>query len=243
MQGMGAEEGRPSEPEQPVPEFEEYPLSRDEYIAAMVHLYRGELGRANTWRIRLDTTTNWAIVSTVGILSFAFGDTGHPSAAIILGMYLVVNFLVLEARRYRFFDVWKNRVRMIEENFYTPLLRRDLVSPQERWGALVADDLYSPHFKISYLQAFKRRLRTNYLFLFLVLLAGWLGKALLQPATPALSLLERFGAGVVPWWVPVGVVAALYGFLAAVLLFVPPIREPQGAHWSREGREGALPDF
>lgn len=224
-------------------EFEDFPLTRSEYISAVVHLYRGELERANTWRIRLDTTTNWAIVSTIGILSFAFGDAGHPSASIILGMYLVVNFLVLEARRYRYFDVWKNRVRMIEENFYTPLLRRDLVSPKERWGSLVAADLHSPHFKITYMQAFKTRLKGNYVFLFLVLLGGWLGKVLLQPASPSLSVLERFGGGVVPWWLPIGGVAVLYVFLAAVLLVVPPIREPKGAHWSREGREGALPDF
>lgn len=230
-------------PEQRDQEFEDFPLSRAEYISAVVHLYRGELDRANTWRIRLDTTTNWAIVSTIGILSFAFGDAGHPSASIILGMYLVLNFLVLEARRYRYFDVWKNRVRMIEENFYTPLLRRDLVSPKERWGSLVAADLHSPHFKITYMQAFKTRLRGNYVFLFLILLGGWLGKVLLQPAVPMLSVLERFGGGVVPWWLPVGGVAVLYAFLAGVLLFVPPICEPEGAHWSREGREGALPDF
>lgn len=224
-------------------EFENFPLTRSEYISAVVHLYRGELERANTWRIRLDTTTNWAIVSTVGILSFAFGDAGHPSASIILGMYLVLNFLVLEARRYRYFDVWKNRVRMIEENFYTPLLRRDLVSPKQRWGSLVAHDLHSPHFKITYMQALKTRLKGNYVFLFLVLLGGWLGKVLLQPAAAPLSVLERFGGGVVPWWLPVGGVAVLYAFLAGVLLLVPPICEPEGALWSREGREGALPDF
>jgi len=237
----GMEEETP--PVESAPEFEDFPLSRAEYISAMVHLYRGELGRANTWRIRLDTTTNWAIVVTVGILSFAFGDAAHPSAAIILGMFLVVDFLVLEARRYRFFDVWKNRVRMLEENFYTPLLRRNLVSPKERWGSLVAADLHSPHFKITYMQAFKARLKGNYYFLFLVLLGGWLGKVLLQPATPSLSVLDRFGGGVVPWWLPVGVVVALYAFLAGVLLIVPPINEPEGAVWSREGREGALPDF
>ncbi|MGH9380896.1 MAG: DUF2270 domain-containing protein [Thermoanaerobaculia bacterium] len=57
------------------------------------------------------TSSGSVICSAIssGILSFAFGDAGHLSASIILGMYLVVNFLVLEARRYRYFDVWKNR--------------------------------------------------------------------------------------------------------------------------------------
>ena len=39
-------------------------LSAGEFTTAMVHLYRAEAARANTWRIRLDTTTNWAVVTT-----------------------------------------------------------------------------------------------------------------------------------------------------------------------------------
>lgn len=223
-------------------EFEEYPLTRQEYISAVTHLYRGELERANAWRIRLDTTTNWSIVSVMGILSFAFGVREHSSAAIILGMYLVLAFLHLEARRYRYFDVWKNRVRMIEENFYGPLLRRQLESPRERWGSLVAADLLAPHFKISYLQALRTRLLRNYLFLFLLLLAGWLIKVWLQPARPGLGLLERLTAPPVPWLLPLGMVAILYLFLAAVAIFVPPIREPEREHWS-EAESRQLPDF
>jgi len=28
----------------------------------------------------------------------------------------------MEARRYRFFDIWRSRARMIEVNFYRPML-------------------------------------------------------------------------------------------------------------------------
>jgi uncharacterized membrane protein len=50
------------EPQPPSPTaFEDYPLTRSEYIAALVHFYRGELSRADHWRARLDPTTNWAI--------------------------------------------------------------------------------------------------------------------------------------------------------------------------------------
>ena len=38
--------------------FESYPLTRTEYINAMVHFYRGEMHRSQVWRTRLDTTTN-----------------------------------------------------------------------------------------------------------------------------------------------------------------------------------------
>ena len=53
-------------------EYESTPLSRQEYISAIVHLYRGEMSRATAWRIRLDTTTNWAVLTTAGLLAFAF---------------------------------------------------------------------------------------------------------------------------------------------------------------------------
>ena len=49
------EEGRGASPA-----FEDYPLTRQEYISAMVHFYRGEMYRSQIWRQRLDTTTNWA---------------------------------------------------------------------------------------------------------------------------------------------------------------------------------------
>src|ERR1044072_7927445 len=48
------------------------PLTPTEFNTAMVHLYRGEVGRANTWRMRLDGTTNWAVLTTGATLSFAF---------------------------------------------------------------------------------------------------------------------------------------------------------------------------
>ncbi|MGC9368830.1 MAG: DUF2270 domain-containing protein, partial [Paracoccaceae bacterium] len=47
-------------------------------IGALAHLYRGEVYRSTIWRTRLDTTTNWAVV-TLGIaLSIAFSS---PSAS------------------------------------------------------------------------------------------------------------------------------------------------------------------
>jgi Predicted integral membrane protein (DUF2270) len=35
-------------------------------IGALAHLYRGEMYRSTVWRTRLDTTTNWSVV-TIGI--------------------------------------------------------------------------------------------------------------------------------------------------------------------------------
>ena len=41
-------------------------------IGALAHLLRGEMYRSTVWRTRLDTTTNWAVVTTGTALSMIF---------------------------------------------------------------------------------------------------------------------------------------------------------------------------
>ena len=48
---------------------------------AMAHFYRGEMNRLTVWRTRMDVTTNWAIIATIGLLSLSLK---HPSADSIL---------------------------------------------------------------------------------------------------------------------------------------------------------------
>src|ERR1041385_2662341 len=50
------------------------PPTPSEFNTAMAHFYRGEITRANTWRNRLDTTTNWAVLATGATPSFAFSS-------------------------------------------------------------------------------------------------------------------------------------------------------------------------
>ncbi|HGY90067.1 MAG TPA: DUF2270 domain-containing protein [Planctomycetes bacterium] len=205
--------------------FESYPLTRSEYIAAMVHLYRGEQYRAQVWRTRLDVTTNWAVLSIGALLSFAFTkihDGGAmPHVVLVLGMYMIFTMLVFEARRFRFYDAWRNRVRRIEENFYVPILRRDLTSMVENWGFYVAEDLLNPNFKITFLMALKARLVNNYLPLFAVLLGAWAFVFRVIDAE-----LERMDD-----WVPLAGVAVLYGFLALVLVFVKRGPSPEEVYF------------
>ncbi|MEQ1894394.1 MAG: DUF2270 domain-containing protein, partial [Planctomycetota bacterium] len=130
-------------------DYESTPLTRQEYISAIVHLYRGELDRATTWRLRLDATTNWAVLTTAGLLSFAFSVESHSHLVLLIGLAMVSVFWMIEARRYRYADIWYARVRKIEENFYGPILRRDPVSPRREWGQAVADDLFRPSFRVS----------------------------------------------------------------------------------------------
>ena len=67
--------------------------------AAMAQLYRGELSRSDKWRTRLDTTTNWALTTTAAVISFGFANTGSPHVTFIVGIWMVITFLLIEARR------------------------------------------------------------------------------------------------------------------------------------------------
>jgi uncharacterized membrane protein len=156
-----------------MPDFESTPLTRAEYIQTVIHLYRAEMQRASVWRQRLDATTNWAIVVTVTAVSYTFSSLEHPHVILLVGNLIIFTLLWVEARRYRYYDVWRTRLRKIEENFFAPILRRDLASPQERWGVQVAEDFVHPTFKIPFLHALSMRLRRNYLMLFLITLAAW----------------------------------------------------------------------
>ena len=43
-------------------------------ITALAHLYRGEVYRSTIWRTRLDTTTNWSVVTLGVALSITFAS-------------------------------------------------------------------------------------------------------------------------------------------------------------------------
>ena len=177
--------------------FEEFPLTREEYITTLVHFYRGEMSRANSWRTRLDTTTNWAVVTSGAMLSLSFSGAGHAHITLLLTAVMVSVFLGIEARRFRYFDVWRSRIRMIEENFLVPILRRDLVSPRNRWGDLVAHDLDLPTFKLTFMQAVGVRLRRNYVWLYAVIFVAWLAKLNVHPtaAGSAREVIRRMAIG------------------------------------------------
>jgi uncharacterized membrane protein len=76
--------------------------------------------------------------------------------------------LWIEARRYRFYDAFRARVRMLEAHFLVPMVmeNRDLLQANGRsWSC---EDLILPCFKISKLEAIGRRLKRNYVFIFIL---------------------------------------------------------------------------
>jgi uncharacterized membrane protein len=172
-----------------------------EFNTAMVHLYRAEIQRANTWRNRLDTTTNWAVLTAGATLSFAFSAPSNPHFVILINSILVAFFLFMEARRYRYYEIWSSRVRIIETGYFAQMLSPENVS-NELWTGLLSKDLMTPHFTISMWEAVGRRLRRNYLWIFGLLAVSWNLKVYLHP-TPARNMVEflaRASVGIVPGW-------------------------------------------
>jgi uncharacterized membrane protein len=227
-------------------DYEAEPLTRQEYISAIVHLYRGEVYRATVQRTRLDMTTNWAVLTTAGLLAFSFRADSNPHWALLIGMLLVTLFLSFEARRYQMFDVWRSRVRKIEENFYGPILRRNPVSPHREWGDKVARDLFLPRYKTSFLVATRARLLRNYWGIYTVLLFSWVLKVVIYPheAHSWGDLQNNLKFGMIPWWVPLCYVAGFFSVLLAIILFVPstpPADNPNEEFWVEPGRESERP--
>lgn len=192
----------------------------------MVHFYRGVMDLATTWRMRMDSTTNWAVVTAGSIASFLLSDPEHPHLMALLGMFLAFAFLTIEARRFRFYDLWSGWLRLLETDYYAPLLRQNSISDVEQWHPMLVCDLQNPHFKISRTEAMGRRLRHNYFAIFLFLLLVWLVK-ILPPETPApgqcATLLDCAAVGPIPGWSVLVCVALCYSYLIGLIIFTPKL--------------------
>lgn len=165
--------------------FRGYRLKPSEFTTAMIHFFRAEVQRANVWRQRLDTTTNWAVVSTGAAISFAFSRTlVEDHRMIILNSLLVTLFLFIEARRYRYYELWSYRVRLMETDFFAAMLVPPF-HPSEDWAESLADNLLHPQFPISLLEGLGRRFRRNYMWIYTILGIAWLLKVWLHPQTAA----------------------------------------------------------
>lgn len=207
-------------------------------IGALAHLYRGEVYRSTLWRQRLDATTNWSVV-TLGIaLSISYADPDVSALPLLLVGILVAMFLVLESRRYRYFNVWRARCRWIETNFYAPMLLRSKRPEPGDWQDVLAKDYLTPQYHIGFWRAMGRRLRRNYMWIFSFQALAYAGKIVIHPA-PIQSVDElfvRMAIGPIPG---VAVLAALLTFHAAwIALAISTHIADSRAHSLRDGVGG-----
>lgn len=161
LRAEAAARGSPALPSTPV-----------ETINTMVHYYRGELGRMAGWRDRIDRTSNWAITVVAALLSVSLSTSTSHHGVLLFAMLLVTLLLLIEARRYRFFDVYRARVRQLERFYFAEILNpRGALATD--WAAPIANSLREPEFLIGYRAALCRRLRRNYCWMYLILLLAW----------------------------------------------------------------------
>lgn len=197
-------------------------------IGALAHLYRGEMYRSTVWRTRLDTTSNWAVVTTGIALSVTFSNVAATPLPIVLISFLLAAFLLFEARRYQFFDVWNTRVRVLEGHFYEPMLTGGDTRKDKDWTRELAADLRRMHLHISLVDAVGLRLRRNYGWIFGIQIVSYWGKIAVHPTpiTSIAELWERTAVGPIPGPAVLAAGALFYGALAAIgiLTFHPSKR-------------------
>ncbi len=193
------------------------------YVNAMSHFYRGELGRIMIWRQRLDVTTTWAITSTTTIVTVAFSFREIPHIIFFINLVIVLIMLWIEARRYRFYDAFRGRVRMLEAHFLVAMVSKNPGLLGGEWQRLVCEDLILPSFKISKLEAVGRRLKRNYVFIIGVILVGWMTKLFMHANPPIHSwsaFYKALGVGELPGWLVGGVLALTIIGSAALTWYV-----------------------
>ena len=198
-------------------------LAPAEFNTALVHFYRGEIQRSNVWRGRLDATTNWAVITAGATLSFVFSSPDNPHFAIPINTILVSIFLFMEARRYRYYEVWANRVRVLETGYFAPMLSHQTMPPDKEWAEHISADLISPHFTISEWEAVGRRLRSNYIWIFVLLALSWGLKIYIHPfpiasTDPRVNPMDIFFARAAVGLVP-GELVFLGGLVFNAIIF------------------------
>jgi uncharacterized membrane protein len=193
------------------------------YVTAMSHFYRGELGRIMAWRSRLDNTTTWAITTTTTIFTVAFSFREMPHIIFFFNIAIVWVMLWIEARRYRFYDAFRARVRMLEAHFLVPMILQNTNLLQGQWQKLVCEDLLLPSFKISKFEAVGRRLKRNYIFIFVIILVAWFTKIYMHAQnaiTDWHSFYEALKVGRIPGWVTMFVFAGTFLSVIAITIYI-----------------------
>ena len=193
------------------------------YVNAMSHFYRGELARIMVWRQRLDITTNWAITSSTAIITIAFANREVPHIIFFFNLLIVSVMLWIEARRYRFYDAFRARVRMLEAHFLVPMVMENRQLLEGEWKKLVCEDLILPSFKISKLEAVGRRLKRNYVFIFVLIMVAWITKIFLH-APMAMKGLPAFyralSIGHIPSWLVASVFIGTLMVVIGITLYI-----------------------
>ena len=180
--------------------------------SVVAHLYRGEVDREVNWRGRLDSTTNWAVTIIAGILAYAFSSEDVSHSIVLVAMAIGIVFLVIEARRFQRYDIWRSRVRSMQENLFANALDPSEGVEQRDWRRQLSEDYRRPEMKMPLGTALAHRLRRVYLPLLCGLLLVWL----LRLSGADEPMVQAAAVAGLPGWTVVGTLALVYVGLFAV---------------------------
>lgn len=222
-----------SEADVNAPEVDQEHFSASDFVTQIVHLYRGEISRSNTWRTRLDSTTNWAVVTTAAVLTFTFSSVSNPHFVILMSLILVWLFLVIESRRYRYYELSALRLRFIETQFFARALDSS-VELHSGWAMQLVGSLLNPEFPISFWEAIGRRLRRNYIWIFTILVGAWMVKLMLDPSVTGSwrALLPAASIGLIPGEIVILLVGCFYFALILLAILTVGLRASPGEVFS-----------
>ena len=178
-------------------------LTRSELLSVLVHYYRAEVTRSLAWRERLDRTTNWAVGAAAAFIGFSFVHSEIHHGICLFAFAILYTLLYVEARRYRFYDAYEYRVRLLHQYFIYGVLNGRLdMEEGSFWVAELASDLRYPQYKMDFRYAIAQRFKANYVYLFAILLACWLLKIELHPqqAHSFTQYLDQASLGWLPGW-------------------------------------------
>ena len=201
--------------------------------SVMAHLYRGEMDRAVNWRQRLDQTTNWAVTIIAGILAYALSNSSVSHAIILVAIGIGIVFLIIEARRFRLYDVWRDRVRAMQENLFANALNPAGGIEQRNWREQLSRDYRDSDKKMPLPTAVAHRLQWVYLPLLVGLLFVWLFR-LNGESGP---LIQAAAVSNTPGWLVFTVVLAVYGCLTVIAFW------PDAAAITETGNNGDRGDL
>ena len=165
----------------------------------MAAFYRAQVERLGTARDRMDITTNWAVAVTAGAITITFGNPGISHGLILLDGLLVTAFLFMETHTFRYYRLWEYRTRLMEAEYFAPMLVPPYVIPA-RWAEPLVESLITPHYPISLWRAMGKCIVRTYFWIYSVIFLSWLLKLVLhpQPAVDISDLSNRAAIATIP---------------------------------------------
>jgi uncharacterized membrane protein len=209
------------------------------YQTAVAHLYRGEMHRMATWRTRLDTTSHWAIILSIGLTTFALGSSAVPHYVMLLALSFNSIFMLIEGRRYQHLLHSKWRLGLLERNHFARLFAGGVPDQDPSWRVQLARDLQEPHFTVSLFMGTRLRLRRNYLLIMGFVTVVWLAKVFIHPSSPRSlpDFYQRLAVeGFLPAWFVALTAAAFVMVVALVAALTPSEAAVERRSFEEHGR-------